>query len=234
MAIAVSLALAAIAHSQDLGSAKSRPRGGATFGRGACPFAQVPLTALIANLPPEKSIAGQSLDATVADHPTFWFYVPYSPELGLTAEFSLTDADGNEIYTTTIPLKDQPGVIGIPVPPDKPILKEGQEYQWLFSVICNPSDPSAQIITSGVIDRVPLNPEVKAQLELASSLREKAVIYKNNGLWFDALTSLALLRRQNLKDSTLKADWENLFQSMNLTSFATQQLTPCCSMNKIH
>ncbi|PLZ80814.1 hypothetical protein CBP16_12415, partial [Fischerella thermalis WC217] len=38
------------------------------------------------------------LGLTVAERPTFWFYVPYPPTNRLSVEFLLRDKEDNEVY----------------------------------------------------------------------------------------------------------------------------------------
>ncbi|MCA1994661.1 MAG: DUF928 domain-containing protein [Coleofasciculus sp. S288] len=213
----------------DLTSARSRRRGAAARPRrGLCPAAKLPLTALILAAQSNSLTAEQPLDVTVAEHPTFWFYVPYSPDARFSAEFVLIDENEQDVYKTTFSLKQKPGIIGLKIPEMLPPLQTGKRYQWVFSIVCDPNNRSGDATVNGEIERIPLNSTLQTQLESVSTPSERVSLYAQNGLWYEALTSLAQLRRNNLQNSTLQADWSSLLKSMNLNDIASEPLTSCC------
>ena len=61
-------------------------------------------------------------------------------------------------------------------------------------------------------------PSAEAIAELATAQGvQKAVIYAENGFWYDAMTALAELRQKDFTDPTLKSDWQSLLESMMLS-----------------
>lgn len=91
-----------------------------------------------------------TIDKTLEAHPTFHIQVP--PTAAPVAEFSLFDASGNGLYQTTIALTT-PGTVEVSLPESAPALETGQTYQWVFSVICQPTDRLQDQSTSGWIRR---------------------------------------------------------------------------------
>ena len=183
--------------------------------RGGCASSsQRSLTALV----PKNKIG-----RTVSDYPTFFFYLPQT-EAEL-AELILEDESGNQIYRQDFTIKDVSGVIGVSIPTNKnvPPLEVGQSYTWNFTVICDAQDRSADQIQIGTVRRVELNADIRRQLDQAQP-RQKTVIYAENGIWLDALSTLAAARRDQPNDAALKADWESLLDSVKLGEIAKEPI----------
>lgn len=205
--------------------------------RDFCYSVDKPLTAIVAPIPAEADLTETETieilpPATIADHPTLWFYVPYSPDSGLEAQFTLFDEEENDVYQTRFPLKEKPGIIGLKLPETLPPLQAGKRYKWVFSVICSPNNRSADISVNGDIERISLDSTLQVQLEEMSDPKAQSALYAENELWPEALTTLAQARRRNLQDSTLQVDWSNLLKSMNLNDIASEPLTLCCTLEE--
>lgn len=201
---------------------EGRRRGGGTYT--TCPVLQGQLTALI----PQTNIG-----LTVAGHPTFWFYVPNSSRRSWLAEFVLNDDNGNRVYETPPDFKlTETGIISFQLPETLPPL-EYKKYKWVFSLICSPQDPSANLTVHGLIERVQPEARLKTQLEQATP-REQVFLYANaeNGLWYEAVTSLAKLRLDNPKDIELTQNWIDLLNSVCLDEISTEPLTSCCKLEQ--
>jgi len=52
---------------------------------------------------------------TIAERPTFWFYVPYQGN-ELEAEFLLEDNEGNKIDSKIVALNNTPGIVKVSLP----------------------------------------------------------------------------------------------------------------------
>src|SRR4028119_1381058 len=183
--------------------------------RGKCEkFPQASFTALV----PENKIG-----RTVSDYPTFFFYLP-QPNAEL-AEFILEDENGNLIYEQALTIKNLSGVIGVSIPANTnvPPLEVGKKYTWVFSLVCNPEDRSADKVEKGVVRRVELSADILGELENADP-RRKTFIYAENGIWQDALSNLAAARRANPNDPVFQTDWESLLDSVTLGSIAKEPI----------
>jgi hypothetical protein len=178
---------------------------------------------------------------TVLDYPTFFFYL-YLPkkekteeteaETPMKAEFILKDESDKQIYQQTLNINQQTlkisnlsGVIGVSLPADKnvPPLEVGKKYTWTFTLICNPEDRSGDKTENGVVRRVELSADILGELEKADP-RQKTVIYAQNGIWQDALGTLAAARRANPNNTDLVADWESLLDSVKLGQIAKEPI----------
>ncbi len=190
--------------------------GGASRDSGKCPQDAIALSPSITPLMPATS---QGL--TVADHPTFFVYVPQTS--AQKAFFSLKDSNEDYYYQVTLPLPETPGIISFTLPDDAPALEIGKSYQWSFVTICGEKLAVDDPRVEGRIERVELNSARISQLENLSPL-ERTALYGADGIWFDTLTTLADLRRSHPEDSTLAARWEALLESVGLEAIATKPL----------
>jgi hypothetical protein len=183
--------------------------------RGGCAsISQLGLTALV---PTNK------IGRTVFDYPTFFFYLP--PTEAESAEFILKDQSGKQIYKQDLTISNLSGVIGVSIPTNKnvPPLEVGKSYTWNFTVICDSLDRSADQIESGTVRRVEISADIRRQLDQADP-RQKTFIYAENGIWQDALSTLAAARRDQPNDTTFKADWESLLDSVKLGEIAKEPI----------
>jgi len=190
-----------------------RPRG--TSVKGTCDAGKIKkLTALV-----PESLIGR----TVSEYPVFFLYLPQTDaEL---AEFILQEENGNLIYQQDLTIKNLSGVIGVSIPANTnvPPLEVGKNYTWVFSLVCDPEDRSSDRIERGVVRRVELSADILSELENADQ-RQKTVIYAENGIWQDALGTLAAARRANPNDTDLAADWESLLDSVTLGEIAKEPI----------
>jgi len=178
-----------------------------------------------------KSVLG----FTVAERPTFWFYIPYGSTPQYSAKLTLQDENDNEVFQTSFKASENmtngvetqglstPGVVGIPLPSTAPPLEVGKRYHWNFSIYCGESEEGA-IWVDGWVERVPLSPALKLQLAAATPERRVA-LYGEARLWYDTITSLAQLRLQDPANPTLKVEWLKLLKSIDLDAIAPQPIT---------
>ncbi|MBD1930037.1 DUF928 domain-containing protein [Trichocoleus sp. FACHB-90] len=180
------------------------------------------LTALVPVYPAYQPLNAELVwGATTAEHPTFWFYVPYQPPFSGT--FTLRDKDGKLIYQTDVTLPKTPGVVSLPLPSTAPSLKVGEQYHWYFKVYCKPQQQQPPVFVEGWIQRNSLNPALESQLEKATP-RDRVALYATNGFWYEALTVASQLRRTDPK----ALDWAALLQSVGLDSIAKEPIVECC------
>jgi Domain of Unknown Function (DUF928) len=196
-------------------------RGGAA-GRGYCTVVdKPPLTALI---------PGTNIGLTIAERPTFWFYVPYQSNPRIPVEFSLIDDRENTVYQAAFQLADTPGIVGINLPQNTPGLEVGKTYRWELKIVCDPANPREFESVDGAVERVRLEESLKQKIEGVNG-RDRILLYAENGLWYDTLTNLIELRRQNPQDAQLAKDWEYLLRQspdISLDKIVTEPIVNCC------
>lgn len=177
---------------------------------------------LVALLPPTEPAL------TVAEYPTIFVSLPRTS--AKEAEFILAkDNDGEKevLYETTVTLPRNPGIVSVSVPNNKtlPPLEVGKSYRWYFSVICNSQDRSDEPHIEGEIQRVKPSPNLVAELKNASP-RDRAALYAEAGIWYNALNSIAQLRRSSPNDRVIAADWAELLKSVGLDTISQKPLIP--------
>lgn len=202
------------------------PRGTKPGGSRGCPLAvQKSLTALV---PVTKEADSVELrwGLTTKEHPTFWFYVPYELKSIHSAKFSLRNQAKQTVYETPVTLTGTPGVISVSLPPTAPPLEINKWYQsYLFiDISCAPNAPLEKDSAQGWVKREALTPALKSELDQATTPLQRAIAYAKYGIWYEALTALADLRRTDSKDD----DWTKLLQSVGLDVIASEPIVNCC------
>jgi hypothetical protein len=177
---------------------------------------KIKLTALV-----PESLIGR----TVSEYPVFFFYLPKSDFDEAQAEFTLIDEKDNFIYETTLKVKNSPGVMSVSIPANKNVspLEAGKNYRWSIVLICDPENRFTDAVARGIVRRVELSADILRQLDAADP-RQKTVIYAENGIWQDALGTLAAARRANPNNTDLAADWESLLDSVTLGEIAKEPI----------
>jgi tetratricopeptide (TPR) repeat protein len=162
---------------------------------------------------------------TTFSYPTLFFYVPQTNAQAL--ELVLQDENQEVINKATFKTPAKSGIVSVIPANSTRELKIGKTYRWFFSVVCDRSSRSQDLVVQGSIVR--LAPDEKLLRQLATTdMRERANIYALSGSFTDALTFLAQLRRQRPNDAELKTDWQDLLRSVNLGGIADAPLIECC------
>ncbi len=189
-------------------------RQGATHRGDACPK-ELSIIPLIPEI---------NLGLTLAKSPTFFAYIS---QAATEVEFTLQteDEQATEIYKTTFKV-EKPGIVEVNLPAtnnNQKSIEVGKRYQWSFAVACNPKDPSGDYFVNGSVQRIEPQPTLKSDLANPDPMA-RAIVYANNGLWYETVTTLAQLRRKAPNDAKLTAEWRQLLQSQKLDSVASQPL----------
>jgi len=170
---------------------------------------------LVAFVPAGPEQGYSYLEQTIAEHPTFYFYVPYQPRLGLEAEFVLKDEDEEIVYRSQFPLENTPGLVSMSIPTTQSGLETGQQYRWVFSVICNPSNRSGDATVNGWVERVDSQDEFTVDPTTLSE-EERLLLYAEHLIWFDMVDTLQNLIQSNPQDTGLRMSWEMLLENIDL------------------
>jgi Domain of Unknown Function (DUF928) len=188
-----------------------------------CPAVDQPLTALV---PEYRSEAGNQVwGLTGMDHPTFLFYVPYPKTSVVNISFTLQDesnpADTQIVYENLKLVPTQTtGMMAIVVPKSSPPLVANKPYHWFLTLNMNCTIGQRPIFVDGWVQHKDLERDLNAQINQASAHR-KVALYAENGLWYDAIGTLANLRSTKPQDAALNQDWQNLLDSIELGHLAS-------------
>jgi Domain of Unknown Function (DUF928) len=205
--------------SSDAGSRGSPDAPHGTGTRGECIATDLQMTPLVGY---------GNLNLTVSDRPTFWVYVPYTPEQVTSGKFSLQDGE-KTVYTTPFTLPKTPGVVSISLPSTVPALDVGKKYRWFLTITCpqtsSSEEPTPAYVT-GIVERISLPPEIENLLNTTTNPLEKIQLYASNGIWYETLTEFAKLRLSDPQNTELANFWMNLLESeeVNLDEFGQEPI----------
>lgn len=165
---------------------------------------------------------------TLAEHPTLFFYIPDVNLEGVEGEFVIRNEQNELIYKKRVALKSSDSIVRVALSnsPSLPALEVGKSYYWIFSLLLDKSDRSADTQVTGWIKRIEPNSELKQNLGTAS-LQSYPAVYATNGIWYEALDSLAKLRCSSPNDSVLASNWQSLLQQVGLPEISQKPLAQC-------
>ncbi|NJN22091.1 MAG: DUF928 domain-containing protein [Leptolyngbya sp. RL_3_1] len=182
-------------------------------------LADAPLNQPENEVDPELTVP---VDATTVEHPAFFVYIP-ALDGPTTAQFTL-QSDPNdplaveELVNVRFTVSGEEGIVGIWLPETTPPLQTDRQYYWQMSVECNAEKLTENPVISGWVQRVGLDqplPETAAQ---------QAAFYAEQGIWQDALSTLATLRYGNPDNAAFITDWQALMEAAGLEGFADQPI----------
>jgi hypothetical protein len=184
-------------------------------------------------LVPEQSLNAASNTAVMTQvwgltstaYPRLLFFVPYDAVKVSAIEFVLQDDQDQTVYRTSVPVPSTPGIISVQLPATINELEIDQPYHWFFKVraVCEPNQATTLDYVEGWIQRIHLNPELANRLT-QSSPQQQAALYAENGIWYDALTTLADLRLAEPENLTVAQDWTDLLKAIGLEDLANRPL----------
>lgn len=223
---------------EDPGAPSGRRRGGSSRGdiQAANCTNPASCTPLLTALVPETEKAPQEKTGkaqqkkfvwglTSAERPSFWFVIPEGEQAPV--EFILQNKQNGYTHRVEFPLpKMSAGLVQLSLPDDIPPLELNKRYFWTLAIGATSSQP--QTYVQGSIYRVPLTTTVREQIDSATGL-EQVSLYAQNGLWHDAVMSLAKLRQAAPDDPQLTRAWTELLKQINLEDIAAYPLLPCCT-----
>lgn len=152
---------------------------------------------------------------TFSDRPTLLVYVPATSAREL--EVTLEDERGVGVDQMRIAVTTAPGIVRVPLG-EKVALEPGKDYRWIVAVVCESGDPK-DTFSAGIVRRIQPNSPLLNTLQTVSPL-ERVTAYTEAGIWYEAIATLADLRRSQPKNPDVQAAWEELLQSAGLGSIA--------------
>jgi len=171
---------------------------------------------LVALVPPDAQDG--PIPLTTSSHPAFFFYMP---EMSVEeAFFVIRGEDGNYDYSQTIVIPDQPGVVKISLPEgDANALEVDESYRWSLVLKCGGELRLENPLVRGWVKRVS-DPILNSQLP-QEDLLEQAILYGENGIWYDTLAQLAASIQT--EDASI-TQWSSFLEAMGLDEIAEEAL----------
>jgi hypothetical protein len=157
-----------------------------------------------------------NIGLTTKEHPTIFVYVPQMN--AKKAFFSIQDEDSNHVYQSNVNLPQEPGVMEIQLTTEAPKLKIGKNYKWSLVIICTADLEPDSPFVSGWVRRV------DSGTANNSATLESASVIAQTGIWYDTLSTLATVRRNQPNNQAASASWQELLQSVGLNALANEPL----------
>lgn len=166
-------------------------------------------------------LAPATVGMTTQDQPSlFWYQSKPSP-----AKFELTvleDKKVKPVVRVTVDRAAKAGIQRLKLSDYGAKLNPGVEYQWVVALITDPENRSTDLIASGAIKRVPPTAELTKKLS-ETPVANKAVIYADEGIWYDALASLSDQIEANPQDKSLRQARADLLRQVGLKAAAQSE-----------
>jgi Domain of Unknown Function (DUF928) len=159
-----------------------------------------------------KNSNGDFVEQTLSDRPTFFVYMPN----GVATRAKMTvqnEARTQQLDSVVFNLNGKSGVVGVPMSATARPLQVGQKYLWQMTIYCDTAGKLPSVTVNGWVERV-------AAPALSGSLQERAAVLAEQGIWQDALLTLAQLRQQQPQSATIAADWNDLMTSAGLSTLS--------------
>ena len=126
---------------------------------------------------------------TTQEQPSLFWY----QSKPATAKFELTLIEENKVkplLQINVERSEKAGIQRIKLSDHKVTLTPGIEYQWVVALITDPENRSSDLVASGAIQRIESTADLKEKLSKADP-SERAGIYAEAGIWYDALAALS-------------------------------------------
>ena len=167
---------------------------------------------------PEKTVG-----ISASTSPELFFYIP-KLENKSTLEFVLRNESDDLIYEAFLTTEGD-GIVSVEIPADvsSQMLEADQNYHWYLSMICDRLQRSRDIVVEGWMRQETMDVATKEQLTTAS-LIEKAEVYQEQGLWFDALSALTEQTDSIAEKTIMRQKWSEMLASVGLADLAAEPI----------
>ncbi|MDJ0719297.1 MAG: DUF928 domain-containing protein [Prochloraceae cyanobacterium] len=135
---------------------------------------------------PETEIAHYTTSST----PELYIYAKKTSKVPLSFRIVIPDINADNPKFEKTLLIEKEGFYKIKLPSSFK-LEDGRIYLWQIAIPCLNDFTEIDQVLRGAILKVPLTQELRNQLSLAENSLDKARIYAENGIWYDALSSAA-------------------------------------------
>ena len=156
---------------------------------------------------------------TVTNRPSFWVYLPKTS--AQKAILSIKEEGIKSHWQQPVDLTEKEGILRIQLSENAPALEIGKNYQWAVILVCgnrpNPNDP----VVAAWIRRIDQS-IITQDVATVSAELEKAAIYAQKGIWYDALDILIQAKKPSLHN--WQDIWVQYLQSGGLEKLAYEPI----------
>ena len=167
-------------------------------------------------------VPNNHIGQTVSERPTFSWYVSNPTAASVPIQFALVEPGvARPLFVTSLKA-DKTGLMQLELPKDAPELQLKHQYRWTVSLICNAKRPSENIYVTGWVERVTATASQAKAIMEAGSNNERAVVYGQSGMWYDALANMYKAFQANPQDPSTSKSFVSLLDEAGLTQVAKQ------------
>jgi hypothetical protein len=151
-------------------------------------------------------LAPATIGQTAVAQPTLYWWTSKP----VSGKFTFTVTEDSQSFTdpvldTKATLAVPAGLQALPLAKYKASLKPNVSYKWSVSLECDASNPSMNLVTSGIVKYVA--PAVAVD---KTKLEKLPYLYAVRGYWYDSLSSLAELIQKNPAEKK----WQEVLSSL--------------------
>jgi hypothetical protein len=166
-------------------------------------------------------IPNNHIGRTTSANPTFYFNLSAVP--AAPVEFALVEPGvAKPIFVQQI-ATPKVGVNQVTMPANLPELIPGHNYRWSVSLINNYKRRSTDVFVQGWVERVAATPELNSKLAAATSDRERAGIYAEKGIFYNALESISAAQAAAPNDKAIAQERISLLEQVGQKQVAEQE-----------
>jgi hypothetical protein len=174
------------------------------------------------DLPQIYALVPDHVGYTTSEQPILYWYLSERAQGQLKFELTLIDERSvDPLIDEQFPAPETPGLQSIRLAEHGVKLRPGEEYQWSVSLVPDPTDHSKDIVSSGWIERVPEPAELPAKLAAAGPDRA-ALIYGEEGLWYDTVAVACDQMAQHPDDERFRQQLASLLTQVGLSDAAAR------------
>ena len=125
----------------------------------------------------------------------------------------------NPVLETRLKPATQAGIQRIRLADYSLRLKTGVQYRWYVALVPDPKNRSKDILAGGYIERIDLTDNLRSRLAQAGA-DQSAFVYAEEGVWYDALSSLSDRVDASSSDSSARLQRASLLEQVRLQQAA--------------
>ncbi len=167
---------------------------------------------LIAIVPDQVALTTQEQPAL------FWFQ---SKQANARLELTLIEPGKPQPLLALGSSSAKPGIHRILLTNHGVKLAPNVNYKWTVSLVPDPTSRSLDVVASGMVRRIEPSKELTRQIA-AASMAERAAIYAQAGIWYDALEAISDAIDAQPGDKSLRNERADLMKQVGLPPMENQ------------
>jgi uncharacterized protein DUF928 len=157
---------------------------------------------------------------TQAQPSLFWFQSKPAK-----AKFEVTVVEPKKpkpLLSLAAPEADKPGIHRVKLAKYKVELQPDVAYEWSVAIVPDAENRSKDVIAKGVLKRISPPGDLATRVEKADDL-ERAAIYADAGIWYDAFEAVSNAIDAHPDDASLRAQRASLLRQVGLPGAAADE-----------